>query len=91
MTPARPAWLRWAERLQAIAQTGLTYAKDAYDRERYEELRRIAVEIAAAGLDAPAEEVSGRLRVGARLPDAEDRRAGGGVPRRRAAAGARAA
>ena len=57
MTPARPAWLRWAERLQSIAQTGLTYAKDAYDRERYEELRRIAVEIAAAGLDAPAEEV----------------------------------
>jgi ADP-ribose pyrophosphatase YjhB (NUDIX family) len=57
VTLARPAWLRWAERLQSIAQIGLTYAKDAYDRERYEELRRIAVEIAAAGLDAPAEEV----------------------------------
>src|SRR4029453_8249019 len=34
VTP-RPAWLRWAERLQAIAQTGLTYAKDPYDLERY--------------------------------------------------------
>ena len=53
MTPSRPAWLRWAERVQAIAQTGLTYSKDAYDRERYAELRRIAVEMAAAGLEAP--------------------------------------
>jgi ADP-ribose pyrophosphatase YjhB (NUDIX family) len=54
MTATRPAWLRWAERLQAIAQTGLTYAKDPYDRERYAELRKLAVEMAAAGLAAPA-------------------------------------
>jgi ADP-ribose pyrophosphatase YjhB (NUDIX family) len=46
----RPPWLRWAQRIQAIAQTGLTYARDPYDRERYEELRDIAVEMAAAGL-----------------------------------------
>ena len=57
MTLSRPAWLRWAERLQAIAQTGLTYAKDPYDLERYGELRALAVEIAAAGLDAPVEDV----------------------------------
>jgi len=57
VTPPRPAWLRWAERLQAIAQTGLTYARDPYDLERYGELRRIALEIAAAGLEQPAEEV----------------------------------
>lgn len=57
MTLARPAWLRWAERLQSMAQTGLTYAKDPYDRERYAELRRIALEMAAAGLEQPAEEV----------------------------------
>lgn len=53
----RPAWLRWAQRIQAIAQTGLTYASDPFDRERYEELRSIAVEMAAAGLSAPADEV----------------------------------
>lgn len=53
----RPEWLRWAQRLQAIAQTGLTYARDPYDRERYEELRGIAVEMAARALAAPAEEV----------------------------------
>jgi ADP-ribose pyrophosphatase YjhB (NUDIX family) len=57
VTPSRPAWLRWAERLQAIAQTGLTYAKDPYDLERYGELRRIALEIAAAGVELPADEV----------------------------------
>ena len=57
MTPSRPAWLRWAERLQAIAQTGLTYAKDPYDLERYGELRRIALEIAAAGVELPVDEV----------------------------------
>ncbi|WP_315899191.1 NUDIX hydrolase N-terminal domain-containing protein [Paenibacillus cremeus] len=38
-------WLDWAKQLQAIAQTGLTYVKDVYDRERYEALREISVEI----------------------------------------------
>jgi ADP-ribose pyrophosphatase YjhB (NUDIX family) len=53
----RPDWLRWAQRIQAIAQTGLTYARDPFDRERYEELRRIAVEMASGGLRVPPEEV----------------------------------
>jgi len=53
----RPDWLRWAQRLQAIAQTGLTYAAGPYDRERYEELRAIAVEMASFGLSAPPDEV----------------------------------
>jgi len=45
----RPRWLRWAQRIQAIAQTGLTYCTDPFDRERYEELRAMAVEMAAEG------------------------------------------
>jgi ADP-ribose pyrophosphatase YjhB (NUDIX family) len=53
----RPQWLRWAQRIQALAQTGLTYAQNPFDRERYEELRRLSVEMAAAGAAAPAEEV----------------------------------
>jgi len=53
----RPDWLRWAQRIQAIAQTGLTYASDPFDRERYEELRGIAVEMAARELAVPPEEV----------------------------------
>ena len=57
MTGERPAWLRFAERVQAIAQTGLTYARDPYDRERYQELRGIAVEMAASGSGVPAGDV----------------------------------
>lgn len=44
-----PQWLTWAKQLQAIAQTGLTYAKDVYDIERYESVRRIAAEIMTCG------------------------------------------
>ena len=43
-----PAELGWAKRLKAIAQTGLTYAKDQYDIERYESVRQIAAEMMAA-------------------------------------------
>lgn len=42
-------WLEWARRLQAIAQTGLTYAKDPFDVERYGAIREIAAEIMAGG------------------------------------------
>jgi ADP-ribose pyrophosphatase YjhB (NUDIX family) len=44
-----PQWLVWARQLQAIAQTGLAYARDCYDVERYTSLRRIAAEMMAAG------------------------------------------
>jgi ADP-ribose pyrophosphatase len=41
-------WLEWAKQIQAIAQTGLTYAKDVYDIERYESLRELGIEILSA-------------------------------------------
>ncbi|CAG0927627.1 ADP-ribose pyrophosphatase [Thermoflexales bacterium] len=47
-----PIWIDWAKRLQAIAQTGLTYVDSPYDVERYEEVRRIAAEMAANRSDA---------------------------------------
>jgi ADP-ribose pyrophosphatase YjhB (NUDIX family) len=40
-------WLEWLQRLQAVAQNGLTYAKDPFDLERYEAIRQIAAEIGA--------------------------------------------
>ena len=43
-----PDWLRWVKRLQAIAQDGLTYAREGYDLGRYEQVREIAAEILAA-------------------------------------------
>lgn len=42
------AWLKWVQELQAIAQTGLAYTQDVFDRERYERIRELAAEIAAA-------------------------------------------
>ncbi|MFZ5826245.1 MAG: NUDIX hydrolase [Bacillota bacterium] len=44
----QPTWFQWAQRIQAIAQTGLTYGRDPYDLERYAELRSIAAEILSA-------------------------------------------
>lgn len=44
-------WLDWAKRLQAIAQSGLTFSKDKYDIERYNQLRDIAAEITATYSD----------------------------------------
>lgn len=46
-----PLWLDWAQRLQAIAQNGLTFAKDPFDLERYEQIRAVAAEMLAAGSD----------------------------------------
>jgi ADP-ribose pyrophosphatase YjhB (NUDIX family) len=40
--------LRWVQRLQTITQAGLTYTRDPYDRERYEQLQALTAEIAAA-------------------------------------------
>jgi ADP-ribose pyrophosphatase YjhB (NUDIX family) len=54
-----PDWLVWARQLQAIAQTGLAYVKDPFDRERYEQVRAVAARMMAApsGLDAARLEV----------------------------------
>ncbi len=47
-----PPWLDLAKRLQAIAQTGLAFAADHYDQERYGAVREIAFEMMAAGFGA---------------------------------------
>jgi ADP-ribose pyrophosphatase YjhB (NUDIX family) len=49
------------EKIQAIARNGLTYAKDLYDRERYEKLLELANEYTGLALDLPAQEVRERL------------------------------
>lgn len=50
-------WLEFAIRIQGIAQAGLQYGKDQYDRERYEELRQIAVEMMSAKTDIPVDKI----------------------------------
>jgi ADP-ribose pyrophosphatase YjhB (NUDIX family) len=42
-------WLQWAQRLQALAQTGLTFALNDFDRDRYGQVAQIAAEMMAAG------------------------------------------
>jgi len=51
-----PRWLIRAKELQAIAQNGLTYARDQYDIERYTRLRAIAADMMAemGGMDERA-------------------------------------
>ena len=51
-------WLQWAVELQALAQAGLTYGKDVYDRERYTRIREIAAEMVAHQAELPLEKVT---------------------------------
>jgi ADP-ribose pyrophosphatase YjhB (NUDIX family) len=43
--------LEWARELQAIAQSGLAWSPREYDRERFEQVRRVAAEMLANGND----------------------------------------
>lgn len=45
---SEPNWLVWVRALQAIAQTGLAFTRDPYDRERYLAVRSLAAEMAAS-------------------------------------------
>lgn len=42
-----PDWLVWAREIQAVAQTGLTFSQDPFDRDRYAALRRLSARIMA--------------------------------------------
>lgn len=41
-------WLDWAQRLQAIAQNGLTYTENPYDVDRFQQILAIASEMMAS-------------------------------------------
>ncbi|HYO87255.1 MAG TPA: NUDIX hydrolase [Candidatus Limnocylindrales bacterium] len=49
--------LNWAQRLQAIAQSGLHYNPPVFERERYEQVLEIATEMAAADSTMAPDEV----------------------------------
>jgi ADP-ribose pyrophosphatase YjhB (NUDIX family) len=52
-------WLHWAQQLQAVAQTGATYANNEFDRQRYDLVRNIAAELMAAGSAADPQRIAG--------------------------------
>ena len=51
-------WLDTAQRLRAIAQTGLTYSKERFDRQRYDELTQMAQGMLAALLTQTPEAIT---------------------------------
>ncbi|MBO9638795.1 NUDIX hydrolase [Siphonobacter aquaeclarae] len=50
--------LEAAKRLNALAQAGLTYSTNAYDLERFEEIRAISVEMLNELTDEPIEKIA---------------------------------
>jgi ADP-ribose pyrophosphatase YjhB (NUDIX family) len=52
-----PQWLTWAKQLQSISSTGLFFAKDPYDQERYEQIADIANNMLSQVADQPIERV----------------------------------
>lgn len=50
-------WLDWAVELQSLAQAGLKYTNDVFDRERFERIREISAEIVAHQSEIPIEKV----------------------------------
>lgn len=50
-------WLTWAKEIQFIAQAGIEYSRDPFDRERFERLREVSAEMLSLMTDVPLEKV----------------------------------
>jgi ADP-ribose pyrophosphatase YjhB (NUDIX family) len=57
------AWLDWLRTLTTVAQAGLAYSKDPFDRERYEQLKRLCADIVAAHSGQAVSEAAALLEV----------------------------
>jgi ADP-ribose pyrophosphatase YjhB (NUDIX family) len=70
-------WLSWAVELQSLAQAGLFYGKDVFDRERYTRIREISAEMLAHMSDIPLETVMGLFcnEIGYQTPKIDTRAA----------------
>lgn len=51
-------WLNFARELHALAQTGLYYTQDIYDRERYERIKEMSDEMMAVLMSTTPEAIS---------------------------------
>jgi ADP-ribose pyrophosphatase YjhB (NUDIX family) len=51
---ARASVLVWARQLQAIAQNGLAFSRDPFDRQRYIQLQELAASMLSSELEVPA-------------------------------------
>jgi ADP-ribose pyrophosphatase YjhB (NUDIX family) len=53
-----PHWLDWARELEAISQTGLHYAQNEFDRQRYRRLIELASEMISSHTNLSAEQLT---------------------------------
>ncbi len=56
-----PNWLIWAQKLDALAQAGLTFAQNPFDIERYHKIREISAEILTSYSHIDGREIQGLL------------------------------
>lgn len=57
-----PQWLKIAREIRAIAQTGLAFTADGFDRQRYQRLRELAALLLAQGSAAAHDSILELLR-----------------------------
>ena len=62
MSADDPHWLSIARELRAMAQTGLTFTADRFDRQRYERIRELAATMLAQGSGGDYGTILGILR-----------------------------
>ena len=62
-----------AQKLQALAQSGLTYSKDVFDKERYEILQKIATELLHSRFDINCETLNPVSETGYATPKTDVR------------------
>ena len=55
--------LKWFRQLRSISQYGLTYTKDAYDRERFAAIAAVATDIATCLVSASAADIEASLKL----------------------------
>ena len=69
--------VEWAKELQSLAQAGLFYGHDIYDKERYQRIREIAAEMMLMKTNVSAEKISGLFcgDVGYQTPKVDTRAA----------------
>lgn len=68
-------WLDWAKELQALAQTSLFYTRDIYDKERFERIQQISMEMMAQLTSLSYPEIVERFRdeIGYQTPKIDTR------------------
>jgi ADP-ribose pyrophosphatase YjhB (NUDIX family) len=59
LVPHAAAILTWARKVQAIAQNGLAFTQDPFDRERYQQLQELVTQVLQAQLDVPVQQAAG--------------------------------